>query len=427
MGKLLRFIMGLFIILAYSSGIYGQINFNYLFDQAISHNPELLSLKATHEYLLLEASKIKAETNSPRAFVSSEVLFAPYLNNKGNFISTEPQESAIGYDVGITNGGLYSLLLNAEMPVLNRNQTNNLLEQNNLEMTKTETQIKTLLHNIKHTLALQYLDALISQTEYQTLKENLTLLKQQLNLTQSLTKHGLYHYIDFRLLQTAYIADSINLEQTIATYHLKMGQLKTYCGIPDTGNYQLDDYSPDINHIRTDTSIFLQPYVEDSLSAVYQQKVFENQYKPQLKVYANTGLNSASLPTLGNHFGMSAGVQLSYTIFDGKQKQINHQQQLVLMEDASKERDLKKSELQNQQASFLNALQSLNASIVGEEKLQKDYEEILGIYNDELQKAQVTMNEYLNFIQRCNQNKLTLAQHKIERSKLIVEYNYWNY
>jgi outer membrane protein TolC len=258
------------------------------------------------------------------------------------------------------------------------------------------------------------------------LQENMDLLNQQLNITKTLTEHGLYRYIDYRMLQTACSADSINLQNSLAMLHLKLDQLKAACGINDTVNSFLSDFEPDYMQVEKDTSIYLQSYIQDSLSAIVQQKVFENQYKPQFKIYANAGLNSTSIPYMGNHVGMSAGVQFTYPLFDGHQKQINRQQQMVLMEQASREKELKQFELQKQKLSYSNAILVLGRSIEKEEKLEKDYDEMLAIYNEEIQKAQVGIIDYLNFLQLYHQNKLTLKNHKIERNKLIVEYNYWN-
>ncbi|MDD4226907.1 MAG: TolC family protein [Mariniphaga sp.] len=408
------------------SRLYAQTTFSELFEQAKKNSPDMVILEASRNYLLLETSKIKAENTSPKTFISSEVLFAPYFNNNGKIISTDPKKAAIGYDIGVTNGGLYALLLNTEMPVLNHKQVSNLLEQNNLEIAKTDTRIKTVAIELKHSLSLQYLDVLTSQAEYQSLQENLHLLKQQLEIIKTLTDHGLYRYVDFRLIQTACMTDSINFENAKSTYQLKLDQLLASSGISDTEITEIAFYEPRFNNKNTDTSFFLQPYTQDSLSAVIQERVFENQYKPQVKIYANTGLNSTSIPHWGNHVGMSAGIQLTYTLFDGKQKQINRKQQLILMQQATKEKKIKQFELQKQKISYSNAIQAVNKSIEKEEKLQNEYNDILAIFNKELQNGQIGIIDYLNFIQQFNQNKLSLVNHKIERSKLIVEYNYWN-
>ena len=424
----LRFITFGFLIsfVLISNSLLAQITFSKLFEKAKTQSTELVSLEASKDLMLLETSRIKAENISPKGYLSSEFLFAPYFNNNGEIISINPQNSAIGYDVGITNGGLYSVLFNTEIPVLNHKQVNNLIEQNSLEIEKIDTRIHVLIIELKHSLAMKYLDALTDQVVYRNLQENLKLLKQQLAVARSLTEHGLYRYVDYRLLHTAYISDSIHLENSETAFRLKLNQLKTICGITDTLFVQLEYFEPELHMSKTDSSIFIQPYIQDSLLAVVQQKVFENQYKPQVKLYANTGLNSTSIPYMENHFGISAGIQLTYTLFDGKQKQINHQQQLVLIDQADRTKEITQSVVQKQKVSYADAIQSMNSLIDKEKKLEKDYNEILSIYNNELQKAQVGIIDYLNFLQLYNQNKLNIENHRIERNKLIVEYNYWN-
>ncbi len=406
--------------------INAQTSFTDLFEKAKTQSSEIASLKASKNLLVLEESKIKADNMYPKTYLSSDFLFTPYFNNNSKIVSTDPKNTAIGYDAGVTNGGLYSFLFNTEISIFNSHQVNNLIEQNKLEITKTNTQINALTIELRHSLALQYLDALTSQVEYQNSQENLKLLKQQLDIAKALTEHGLYRYVDYRLLQTAYLSDSINLKNSIANFLLKLNQLKITCGITDSSFTQLENFEPKLMLEETDSSVFLQSYIQDSLSAVVQQKIFEDQYKPQVKAYANTGLNSTSIPYLKNHFGMGVGLQFTYTLFDGKQKQINRQQQLVLIELAKKEKEIKQMEVQKQKTSYLNAINELNTSIDKEKKLEKDYSEILSIYNDELQKAQVKIIDYLNFLQLFNQNKLALENHIIDRNKLIVEYNYWN-
>jgi hypothetical protein len=80
---------------------------------------------------------------------------------------------------------------------------------------------------------------------------------------------------------------------------------------------------------------------------------------------------------------LSAGIQLPYTLFDGNQKQINRQQQLILMEQATRQKEIKQFEVQKQKTSYLKAIQALDISIENEERLQKDYLEILSVYTEE--------------------------------------------
>ncbi len=426
MNKIFALIKLLILLLFIGNEVDAQITFSDLLEQAKQQSRDLVMLTASRNYLQLEVPKIKAVYGAPKSYISSEVLLAPYFNNNGQFVSNDPKPTAIGYDLGVTNGGLYSLLLNAEMPIFNYKQINNLIKQNDLEVTKIDTRINSLIVELKHSLALQYMDALGAQLEYSILEANLILLKQEIDITKALMNHGLYRYVDYRILKTAYMSDSLTLQNSEIQFKLKINQLKTTCGISDTTMQKLAYFEPEISPSKMDSSIFLQCFVQDSLAALLQQKVFENQYKPQVRLYANTGLNSTSIPYMGNHIGISAGVVFSYTLFDGRQKQINQNQQIILMDQAHREKELRQFEVQKQKAAYHHSIASLSTSIDKELTLQKEYSEILDIYNSELQKAQVGIMEYINFLQLFNQNKLALENHKIERNKLIIEYNYWN-
>jgi hypothetical protein len=407
--------------------LQAQQNFESFLSSAKANNSELVSLEAQKKYLTLESQMIFVQNRSPKVFLSSEYLFAPYLNNNGHLISIEPEKNAIGYDVGITNGGLYAFLLNVEYPIFNRSQVNNLLGQNACEIAKINTRIKTIEAELEHSLVILYSDALLQQLELQRARENLKLLSDELNIIKALSEHGLYRYVDYRLMAVAAKSDSIDFSNSETAYQLSLNQLKTACGIKDSTLFFLEDFKIEPTQIRTDSSIFVKEYQDDSLSALWQQKVFNNQYRPQVKLYANTGLNSTSMAYLGNHTGMSAGIQLTYTLFDGRQKEINRQQQMALIDASSNLKSIKINERNAQLRNYRQAIETTQSTLKKESELEKEYSQLLLIYTEELKKAQVSVVEFLNFLQVYNQNKLSITKHTIELNKLINEFNYWNH
>jgi hypothetical protein len=406
--------------------IKAQHEFGGFLDSAKANNAELVSLKAQRNYLLLESNMIRAVNAAPKVYLSSEYLFAPYLNNKGKPVSINPDDRAVGYDIGITNGGLYAFLVNLEYPVFNRGQVNNLIGQNKLEIIKIETRIKTLDLELEHSLANLYFDVLTMQAGLQNVQENLNLLAEQLKSVKTLTRHGLYKYLDYKLMETALKTDSIDYENTVTAFHLGIKQLKTFCGISDTSSNTLSDYKIIPEQDRHDSSLFLKAFQEDSLASIWQQKTFNNHYRPQIKVFANSGVNSTSIPFIERHVGMSAGVQFTYTLFDGRQKSINQQQQIILINEATLLKELKDTELKNQIEGYRKAIESTKASIEKETAINKEYDELLNLYIQELKTAQVSIIDYLGFLQKYNTRKLNLEIQSITLNKLMNEYNYWN-
>jgi outer membrane protein TolC len=418
----------LFIFLSLpDQGLQAQLNFAYFLDSAKANNRDLVLLRAQRNYFYLESDLIHAANLAPKVYLSSDYLFAPYFNNNGRIITGNPEEKAIGYDINITDGGLYALLVNFEYPVFKRIQVNNLLGQNMLEIAKIDTRIKTVELELEHSLANMYFDALAMQYGLQNAEEILNLLSEQLEIVKTLTQHGLYRYLDYKLMETAMKTDSIDYLNAEATYRLSLRQLKTACGITDTSITMLAGYEIKQEQGIPDNSLFLKSYQEDSLAAIWQQKVFNNQYKPQVKLFANSGLNSTTVPYLGRHVGAGAGVQLTYNLFDGRQKSINRQQQMLVIDEACRLRELKHIEIKSQLDSYKTAIESTKATVRKEMILNKEYDELLLIYGEELKNAQVSIIDYLNFLQQYSRNKMSLDLHYIALNKLINEYNYWSH
>jgi outer membrane protein TolC len=421
--------LGLFFLFLSFPGqsLLAQVNFEYFLDSARINNSELVSLRAQRNYLKLESNMIHASNLSPKVYLSSDYLFTPYFNNNGKFITGNPEDKAIGYDINITDGGLYALLLNLEYPVFNHTHVNSLLGQNMLEIAKINTRIKTVELELEHSLANMYLDALAMQSGLQNAEEILDLLSEQLKIVKTLTLHGLYSYLDYKLMETAAKTDSIDYLNAKAAYGLSLGQLRTACGITDTSMSLLAPYEIMQEQPVSGNSLFLKTYQEDSLASIWQQKVFDSQYRPQVKLFANSGLNSATIPYMGHHVGMGAGVQLTCNLFDGGQKNINRQQQMFLIDEASRLKELKYTEVKSKLESYKTTIESTKVTVRKEMMLNKEYDELLLIYGEELKNAQVSIIDYLNFLQQYSRNKLSLNLHQIALYKLINEYNYWSH
>lgn len=69
-----------------------------------------------------------------------------------------------------------------------------------------------------------------------------------------------------------------------------------------------------------------EQYRLDSLNAVTSLRSFNLQYKPALNLFVNGGLRVGDFAGWYRHFGWSAGLTFSWTIFDGRQKRWKEKQ-----------------------------------------------------------------------------------------------------
>lgn len=175
------------------------------------------------------------------------------------------------------------------------------------------------------------------------------------------------------------------------------------------------------------TSSFIKPYINDSLIAIARNNLFNNRYLPKVMLYSNAGLNAVSLNGIEKKFGLSAGIRLSYTLFDGKQKQVSKEQSLVKIDQARLLKRIKSKDILLQRISLLKSIAKAKANLQKQDKLKHNYESLIALYKLEVQKGQVPVTGFLMALRNYNNLKLSYGLQKIKLYKLINEYNYWNH
>lgn len=178
---------------------------------------------------------------------------------------------------------------------------------------------------------------------------------------------------------------------------------------------------------RNKNSVYLLPYTNDSLTAVAENKLFNNRYEPSVTFYSNAGLNAVQLPGIQHNFGLGVGLRLTYTLFDGRQKQVNKAQSLIRINQASELKELKSKDIQLKRVELLKAIEETRKSLQQQGKLTKDYQNLISLYKTEVQKGQVSITAFLMALKNYNDMKLSYGLQQISLNKLINQYNYWNH
>lgn len=404
----------------------GQSSLELFLDSALISNPEAISIQSQVRSYQFDNQMISAELLSPKAFISSEILVSPFLNNQGKLIDTNPTSKAIGYDIGISNGGLYSLLFNLELPLLKKQQVTHLQQQNQIEVEKLKTRLSMIKNELRRSIGNMYFDALNQQVTLENNRQNATLLNEEFQLIQSLTNKGLYRISDYKLIELELKTDSISLSTSVNDFELAIRQLKAACGIQNRKISKLESTPIEMGKAWTTSSLFIRSFMHDSISTIAQQKTFDDRYLPQLRVYANSGLNSTSIPLMERHIGASAGIQLSYTLFDGHQKKINHEQQLVRMNETSSQKELKLNEVKTQIDAYQHSIDKTRTELVKQRQIQTEYKDLLMLYQNEVRSAQISVIDLIAFLKKYSEINLAVCLKEITLNKLINEYNYWN-
>ncbi len=281
------------LIIFFISGtsLFGQYNLDYYINKAFENSPALQNYNYQTQIAALQIKLDEAQNNAFRVYLSGDVLFAPFFNNNGRFITTNPSPQAIGYDVGITNGGEYSALINVEKNIFNGELLSALKQQSLIKKKENETKLFGEKHSLKKEVTDQYINTRQYYDLYNLSKEINNNLKNQLKVTENLVTKGLATLQDYLLLKVEYKSQKINLNENWRNYKNGMFRLYSICGIRDTEIVKIDSVNIDLIKCACEFSISTQ-YKMDSLKIASQQEVFETKYLPQVKVFVMPGLNA---------------------------------------------------------------------------------------------------------------------------------------
>ena len=415
-----------FLILFTSKLVFSQYNLDYFLTKALENSPQIKNYNSLFLINNLQKELDKAQNSAFQVYVTGDYLFAPYFNNNGHLLSTNPDPNAIGYDVGITNGGLYSALINIDKNIFNKPLLDALNNQRTIQGKSYENQLNTEKHGLKKTVTDQYLNTLQNLELYKLSKEIDRNLENQLKITSDLVQKGIAKVQDYLLLKVETKSQEINLNQIWQNYKNGLFQLYSICGIRDTHIVMIDSINLELT-LPLDSSNFLLQYYLDSLNTAAQQNIFETKYYPQIKLFFNTGLNAVEIDNIQRRFGFSAGINLSLPILDGNQKDITRQQSLIAEKIIGDFKDYAVKNIFTQRRDSENRINSLRKNLEDYKTQVVDYKKLLKISLEQLEKGNMSMIEYLTELRNYIDIQKNYISTEINFQLEISNYNYWNW
>lgn len=388
---------------------------------ALKENKNLLKIGEIQNTLITE------QNNGFKVDATSEVLFAPFFNSNGKAIevTTTPSSNAYGYDVGITNGGLYSAQLNITKNLFNKSVTDNLLFQNKLQNDAISLSSEDIWHNLKKNVIDTYILVYQYQLQEDFTKELKSDLEKRLQVVELLVKRGILLESDYLLIKLDIDAKNLELQQILTNLEYTNTQLYNLCGIPVENHKKLEAPLLELSKSNTQEKFFFEKKFEnDSLQILAERNVFESQYKPQVSLYGNSGLNATDAANIPHNFGLSAGVKLTIPIYDGNQKKYNALQNELKQENLDVYKENNAIQLQNNLKSLEQQIEALNNNSELTEAQIKQQLNILEIFKGKLAQGQISIIDYLLLIQNY---KLTVYTKLQMQTNLWLLYNAYNF
>lgn len=419
----------LFILCVSSIPLLAQNNFEYYLKNARQNSPLISDNKNQSKANQLEAERLKAQYTKTQLSVTANYLFAPIVNKDNGSkleVNSNGADKYYGYDLAASNGGQYQALINLSQPLFNTKRYQTFAEQSLIASQVNENNVKLSEHDVEKAVGDQYILCLLDKQQWQFTDSLIQLLRDQLAIVRKLTQNGLMKQSDLSLLTIELKAQQNFQVNFFTTYKRDLLDLNALCGIADTSLVVLPDISLAIN---PDTLIshFMMKYRLDSINLVAQRKVFELKYRPFVNAYANTGLNAVYAPTILNRFGMSAGLNLTWNIFDGHQRQINEQKTKALLSSVSSYKNYFNVQNNVRKIRILNEIHGLDQRLNIVQQQLTEYNTLMAFYKKELSLGQLPVINYINVLKTQIAAKRDYFLLQTNKQLLINLYNYWNW
>jgi outer membrane protein TolC len=403
-----------------------QTTLDYYLEKAYANNPTLKELSNSIKINLIEKELITKQYTSPSVSLTSNYFIAPYFNSDKRIIGLKATPEAIGYEEAITNGGQYSLLLNVEKNLFNNGTVEAYQKEFDAATEKNNYEISAAKHQIEHDVTAQYL-ACFQQIQFFKVNEEIVkVIEDELNIVKNLVENGAAKQTDYLQLEVEADNLRINSNQILGSYYTELGNLNILAGISDTAFQNLEPVILETTG-KNDESNFFKGYTLDSMIILAAGESFGVKYKPAVNVYFNTGLNAIEVSDIQRKFGMSAGFNFSWILYDGNQESLVKQKSSLSLMNISNYKANYLKMRDNQLAITTKQADITKKNLEDINKQLEKYRSLLEALRLQISAGQSSVVDYLTSLRNYLELQKSEISMQINDLQLINEYNYWNW
>lgn len=419
------------LLLIISGGLHAQQrDLNFYIEHAKSSSPLINKSKDGNKIISLDLRQVNSILAKPEINFVSGILFAPIIshdNNSNRFEWVSGGASDYeGYDLAMSDGGQYQAVVTLRQPLLAGSRLKSYADKAALSEQINENIIALTVHEIEQLVGYQYLLCLKSKKQADNSLLLLREMERQINIMKNLVQNAIYKQTDLMLLQ-------IEVQNYRSEYKMYQSEnltdiydLNLICGIRDTALVELLDTDPLINSSIVGGSKFTIAYRLDSLNIVADQAINDLKYKPQLELFASSGLNAVYLPAL-NRLGLNAGLTFSWNIFDGRQRDILREKSAVNLQTLEFEKEYLLTQNEIGKNKIISQIKAIDQRITLNEQQTDRYNELYSAYSKELSQGEASVMDFKNLMRDVYSNRQDNLLLKLEKQLLINSYNYLNY
>ena len=403
---------------------------DYYLESARENSPLIQDYRNQKEIEVYERQRLKALYTRSKVTLNGDYLFVPVISKDNGKTSFEwnPQDGVdyYGYDLGQSSGH-FQAGVTWTQPLLGHSAYKVADEQARMNTEILNDKMHLEQHQLERVVTEQYLLCLLDSKQIAFADSVGQLLDRQAVVVRHLAESGLAKLSDLQLVT---IERQSNQDMEIASrqsFYTHLMDLNMLCGIKDTAVVLLEEPALTLRLLPAASSAFMEQYRLDSLNTLMSLHSFNVQYKPQLHLFVDGGLRISEFTSMQKHFGMSAGLTFSWTLYDGKQKRLMEKQARARMNSIAfyKDNFNMQQELRRQQ--YLTELKTYGERCRLLQNRLAEYRQVLAGYRKEMQAGELSVIDYITVLRNRIEAEKEYILLETNRQLLINTFNYWNW
>jgi len=414
---------------------YGQkvqeCSLHYYIQTAKEHSPLITDYRNQTEIEQAELERLRAMYTHSQLELNGDYMFVPVISKDGGRAAfkwnARSATDYYGYDLGESSGYFHAGVTWTQ-PLLGRSSYKAAQEQAKINTEMANNRIRMEEHQLERSVTEQYLICLLDKAQIDFTDSVGTVIDRQMEIVQKLVESGLSKQSDLNLLMIERKANAELHTAACQDYHTHLMDLNLLCGIDDVTDVALSDMNLSVR-LRSggEPSLFTEQYRLDSLNSVASLHSFNLQYKPKLNLFVSGGLQVGDFSGWYRHFGLSAGLTFSWTIFDGRQKRLKERQAgwqqntiRTYKENSEYQRNMRIRQCLSELGRYDERERALDNQLA-------EYESVLSDYGREMDAGLVSVLDYITVLRSKIQTEKDRLLLRTNKQLVIAAYNYWNW
>lgn len=400
-------------------------------ETAKQNSPLLNDYRNRIESERAELDRLKAMYRHSRLEVNGDYLFVPIISSDGGRTSfrwnAQDASDYYGYDLGESSGHLHAGMTWIQ-PLLGNSSYKAAREQSRINTEIARNNIRIEKHQIERLVTEQYLLCMLDQAQISYADSIGALILRQDKIVRRLVENGMARKSDLELLAIEQEANTGLRLSYLQSYRTHLTDLNLMCGISDTTDIVLTDIDIRLNPAHEGgESLFTEQYRLDSMATAASLRSFRLQYRPKLDLFVNGGLQTGSLHGIYRHFGWSAGLTFTWTIFDGKQRRYKEYQAELQQRSIRAYMDNAEYRRRIRLGQCLSEIEKYGIRMEAVERQLAGYDSVLSVYAKEIQAGQMSVLDYITVLRNRIQAEKDRMLLQTNMKLAIAAYNYWNH